>query len=78
MRKIIALLLSLTMVLSMTACGGSDSASAASAGTSAASAAASTTAADDSKAETAAIPGLEDGVFTWKTLSGDVRDTLRL
>ncbi len=64
MRKIIALLLSLTMVLSMTACGGSDSASAASAGTSAASAAASTTAADDSKAETAAIPGLEDGVFT--------------
>ena len=21
---------------------------------------------------------LEDGVFTWKTLSGDVRDTLRL
>ena len=64
MRKIIALLLSLTMVLSMTACGGSDSASAAPAGTSAASAAVSTTAADDSKAETAAIPGLEDGVFT--------------
>ena len=64
MRKIIALLLSLTMVLSMTACGGSDSASAAPAGTSAASAAASTTAADDSKAETTAIPGLEDGVFT--------------
>ncbi len=61
MKKIIALLLSLTMVLSMAACGSSDSASAASQND-AASAAAST--GETAGAEAAAIPGLEDGVFT--------------
>ena len=61
MKKIIALLLSLTMVLSMAACGSSDSASAASQ-KEAASAAAS--GGETAGSETAAIPGLEDGVFT--------------
>ena len=61
MKKIIALLLSLTMVLSMAACGSSSSASAASQND-AASAAAS--AGETAGSETAAIPGLEDGVFT--------------
>ena len=61
MKKIIALLLSLTMVLSMAACGSSGSASAASQN-GAASAAAST--GETASSETAAIPGLEDGVFT--------------
>ena len=61
MKKIIALLLSLTMVLSMAACGSSGSASAASQN-GAASAAAS--AGEAAGSETAAIPGLEDGVFT--------------
>ena len=62
MKKIIALLLSVTMVLSMAACGSSSSSSAASQNA-AASTAASTGAAEGSDA-TAAIPGLEDGVFT--------------
>ena len=61
MKKIIALLLSLTMVLSMAACGSSGSASAASQND-AASTAAST--GETAGSETAAIPGLEDGVFT--------------
>ena len=64
MKKIIALLLSLTMVLSMAACGSSDSASAASQ-KEAASAAAS--GGETAGSETAAIPGLEDGVFTIPT-----------
>lgn len=53
MKKIIALLLSMMMVLSMAACGSSNASSAASTGE-----------ADGSEATTAAIPGLEDGVFT--------------
>ena len=62
MKKIIALLLSVAMVLSMAACGSSSSSSAASQNDTA-STAASTGAAEGSDA-TAAIPGLEDGVFT--------------
>lgn len=63
MKKIIALLLSMMMVLSMAACGSSDASSAASQ-SAPASTAASTGEADGSEATTAAIPGLEDGVFT--------------
>ncbi len=64
MKKLIALLLSLTMVVSMTACGSSEGSAAAS--SKAASEQQSTTAAETvaSGAESAAIPGLEDGVFT--------------
>lgn len=64
MKKLIALLLSLTMVVSMTACGSSEGSVAAS--SKAASEQQSTTAAETatSGAESAAIPGLEDGVFT--------------
>ncbi len=64
MKKLIALLLSLTMVVSMTACGSSEGSAAAS--NKAASEQQSTTAAETaaSGAESAAIPGLEDGVFT--------------
>lgn len=64
MKKLIALLLSLTMVVSMTACGSSEDSAAAS--SKAASEQQSTTAAETaaSGAESAAIPGLEDGVFT--------------
>ena len=64
MKKLIALLLSLTMVVSMTACGSSEGPAAAS--NKAASEQQSTTAAETaaSGAESAAIPGLEDGVFT--------------
>ena len=64
MKKLIALLLSLTMVVSMTACGSSEVSAAAS--SKAASEHQSTTAAETaaSGAESAAIPGLEDGVFT--------------
>ena len=61
MKKIIALLLSLTMVLSMAACGSSDSASAASQKEAASTAASG---GETAGSETAAIPGLEDGVFT--------------
>ena len=63
MKKLIALL-SLTMVVSMTACGSSEGSAAAS--SKAASEQQSTTAAETaaSGAESAAIPGLEDGVFT--------------
>ena len=61
MKKIIALLLSLTMVLSMAACGSSGSASAASQKDAASTAA---SAGETAGSETAAIPGLEDGVFT--------------
>ena len=61
MKKIIALLLSLTMVLSMAACGSSGSASAASQNDTASAAA---SAGEAAGSETAAIPGLEDGVFT--------------
>ena len=63
MKKIIALLLSMMMVLSMAACGSSDASSAASQ-SAPATTAASTGEADGSEATTAAIPGLEDGVFT--------------
>ena len=63
MKKIIALLLSMMMVLSMAACGSSGASSAASQ-SAPASTAASTGEADGSEATTAAIPGLEDGVFT--------------
>ena len=63
MKKIIALLLSMMMVLSMAACGSSDASSAASQ-SAPASTDASTGEADGSEATTAAIPGLEDGVFT--------------
>lgn len=64
MKKLIALLLFLTMVVSMTACGSSEGSAAAS--SKAASEQQSTTAAETaaSGAESAAIPGLEDGVFT--------------
>lgn len=64
MKKLIALLLSLTMVVSMTACGSSEDSAAAS--SKAASEQQSTTAAETaaSGAKSAAIPGLEDGVFT--------------
>lgn len=64
MKKLIALLLSLTMVVSMTACGSSEDSAAAS--SKAASEQQGTTAAETaaSGAESAAIPGLEDGVFT--------------
>ena len=64
MKKLIALLLSLTMVVSMTACGRSEDSAAAS--SKATSEQQSTTAAETaaSGAESAAIPGLEDGVFT--------------
>ena len=61
MKKIIALLLSLTMVLSMAACGSSGSTSAASQNAPASTAA---SAGEAEGSETAAIPGLEDGVFT--------------
>ena len=63
MKKIIALLLSMMMVLSMAACGSSGASSAASQ-SAPATTAASTGEADGSEATTAAIPGLEDGVFT--------------
>lgn len=63
MKKIIALLLSMMMVLSMAACGSSDASSAASQ-SAPASTAVSTGEADGSEATAAAIPGLEDGVFT--------------
>ena len=62
MKRLFALLLAAAMVLGMTACGSSE--------TSAASAAEPTAAAEekgsaaDSTGESAAIPGLEDGVFT--------------
>ena len=64
MKKLIALLLSRTMVVSLTACGSSEDSAAAS--SKAASEQQSTTAAETaaSGAESAAIPGLEDGVFT--------------
>ena len=64
MKKIIALLLSLAMVASMTACGSSQGSATAS--SKAASEQETTTAAETaaSGAENAAIPGLEDGVFT--------------
>ena len=63
MKKIIALLLSMMMVLSMAACGSSDASPAASQ-SAPVSTAASTGEADGSEATTAAIPGLEDGVLT--------------
>ena len=64
MKKLIALLLSIAMLASMTACGSSDGSAAAS--SKAASEQETTTAAETaaSGAEGAAIPGLEDGVFT--------------
>ena len=62
MKKIIALLLSMMMVLSMAACGSSDASSAASQ-SAPASTAASTGEADGSEATTAAIPGLEAGTI---------------
>ena len=61
MKKLLALLLALCMVLGMTACGSSEASTpAAEAPASAADAAPAESAAEES----AAIPGLEDGVFT--------------
>lgn len=62
MKRLFALILAAAMVMGMTACGGS-TASTTSAGENTASAAAETAAAG-STGEGAAIPGLEDGVFT--------------
>ncbi len=61
MKKILALLLCAVMVFSLAACGGSSEESAAPESTAPESSAPESTAPDG---ESAAIPGLEDGVFT--------------
>lgn len=60
MKKLIAMLLAVCMLLGMTACGSSDTTSSAAASETAAPQTETETGSD----ETAAIPGLEDGVFT--------------
>ncbi len=65
MKKLIALLLTLSMLLCMAACGsGTESAASAAPAASADAAAPAASAAETGSTATAAIPGLEDGVFT--------------
>ena len=65
MKKILSVLMVLAMMLAMTACGGTDTAETTAAPTEAAAVTEAAEAADETTAaQTAAIPGLEDGVLT--------------